>query len=67
MGLRDLELGLAALPPDQREVLLMVCLEEWSYQQVAEILGLPIGTVMSRLHAARRRIRQHLGEEEMVP
>lgn len=64
MGLRDLELGLAALPPEQREVLLMVCLEEWSYQQVAEILGLPIGTVMSRLHRARERMRRWLEGEE---
>ena len=64
MGLRDLEIGLAELPPEQREVLLMVCLEEWSYQQVAEILGLTIGTVMSRLHRARERMRRWLEGEE---
>ena len=56
MGMRDLESGLAGLPSDQREVLLMICLEAMSYQQVAEILGLPIGTVMSRLHRARKRM-----------
>lgn len=64
MGLRDLELGLAALPPEQREVLLMVCLEELSYQQVADILQVPIGTVMSRLHRARERMRRWLEGEE---
>jgi len=57
MRLRDLETGLAELPAEHREVLLMVCLEDLSYQQVAEILGVPIGTVMSRLHRARERLR----------
>lgn len=64
MSLRDLELGLAALPPEQREVLLMVCLEGLSYQQVAEILGVPVGTVMSRLHRGRERMRRWLEGED---
>lgn len=59
-GLRDLEAGLAALPPDYREVLLLVCVEEMSYRQIAEVLGVPIGTVMSRLHRGRERLRQWL-------
>ena len=63
MGMRDLETGLAGLPSDQREVLLMVCLEEMSYQQVAQVLGVPIGTVMSRLHRARKRMRSWLEGE----
>lgn len=57
LALRDLERGLAALSPEQREVLLLVCLEELSYQQVAQVIGVPIGTVMSRLHRARERMR----------
>jgi len=57
MQLRDLEAGLAELPADHREVLLMVCVEDLTYQQVAEILGVPAGTVMSRLHRARERLR----------
>ena len=62
-GLRDLEKGLATLPAEQREVLLMVCLEDLSYQQVAGILGVPVGTVMSRLHRARERMRRWMKEE----
>jgi len=57
MELRDLETSLARLKPDQREVLLLVCLEDMSYEQVAEVLGIPTGTVMSRLHRARQSLR----------
>jgi RNA polymerase sigma-70 factor, ECF subfamily len=56
----DLDAGLAALPPEQREVLLLVGLEEMRYDQVASVLGIPVGTVMSRLHRARERLRRHL-------
>lgn len=48
---------LGKLPGDQREVLTLVALEEVSYQQAAEILEVPIGTVMSRLARARERLR----------
>lgn len=48
---------LGKLPADQREVLTLVALEEVSYQQAAEILEVPIGTVMSRLARARERLR----------
>jgi RNA polymerase sigma-70 factor (ECF subfamily) len=58
LDLRDLEQGLARLSPEQREVLLLVCLEEMSYEQVAAATGVPIGTVMSRLHRARERMRR---------
>ena len=53
-----LEKALYRLPEAQREVLLLVCLEEMSYQEVASALDLPIGTVMSRLARARERLRQ---------
>jgi RNA polymerase sigma-70 factor (ECF subfamily) len=46
------------LPEDLRSVLLLVTLEDLTYAQVAEILNIPIGTVMSRLSRARERIRQ---------
>lgn len=63
MILKDLERGLAELPLEQKEVLMLVCLEELSYQQVAEILEIPIGTVMSRLHRARERMRDWMKAE----
>lgn len=56
----DLQRALAALPPDARAVLLLVTVEEYSYAEAAEILGVPVGTVMSRLHRARERLRLQL-------
>lgn len=55
---QDLVVALAALPSDQREVVLLVGLEEMSYEQVAKVLNIPMGTVMSRLHRGRERLRQ---------
>jgi RNA polymerase sigma-70 factor (ECF subfamily) len=61
--LRDLERGLAKLPAEQREVLLMVGLEDMSYAEVSRALGVPMGTVMSRLSRAREKLRRHLDGE----
>lgn len=55
--LYDLEKALAALSLDQRAILLLVTLEGLSYEQVAQVMGIPQGTVMSRLHRARQRLR----------
>ena len=63
LGLRDLARALATLPGDQREILLLIGLEELSYQEAAKVLGVPIGTVMSRLSRARARLRGVLDEE----
>jgi len=49
-----------SLPQEQQEVILLVGLEEFSYAETAEILAVPIGTVMSRLHRGRERLRQML-------
>ena len=54
---RDLDRAIARLPADQRAVLLLVTLEELSYEEVARTLGIPIGTVMSRLSRAREKLR----------
>jgi RNA polymerase sigma-70 factor (ECF subfamily) len=54
---RDLDRAIGRLPADQRAVLLLVTLEEMSYEEVARTLGIPIGTVMSRLSRAREKLR----------
>jgi len=54
---RDLDRSIALLPTDQRAVLLLVTLEEMSYEEVARTLGIPMGTVMSRLSRAREKLR----------
>ena len=56
----DLERALAALPPAQRAVMLLVVVEEYTYAEAAGILGVPAGTVMSRLHRAREALRLRL-------
>jgi RNA polymerase sigma-70 factor (ECF subfamily) len=54
---RDLDRAIALLPAEQRAVLLLVTLEDLSYEEVARTLGIPIGTVMSRLSRAREKLR----------
>lgn len=53
--------ALSELSPGDREVLLLVAWADMSYEDVARALGIPIGTVRSRLHRARARTRQALG------
>ena len=53
----DLQRCVLLIPEDQRAVLLLVALEDLSYSQVAKVLGIPVGTVMSRLSRARGRLR----------
>ncbi|MDR7298361.1 RNA polymerase sigma-70 factor (ECF subfamily) [Pelomonas aquatica] len=55
--LRDLDAALAALPAEQREVLLLTALDGLAYAEIAQALGIPIGTVMSRLSRGRERLR----------
>ena len=57
LEVRDIDAAVRRLPVEQREVLLLVALEHMSYQQTAATLGIPIGTVMSRLSRARERLR----------
>lgn len=65
----DMERALAALPAASREILLLICVEEMSYQDAARVLDVPLGTVMSRLSRARERLRQLMsdGAESRAP
>ena len=56
----DIERALATLVEDQRAALLLVVLEGLTYREVAEVQGVPIGTVMSRLARARAQIKAYL-------
>ena len=56
----DLLAALARLPVEQREPLLLVTLEQLSYAECAEVLRIPIGTVMSRISRARAALRDLL-------
>lgn len=58
LEIRDLDVAIRKLPDEQREVLLLVALEQLSYEETARALGIPIGTVMSRLSRARERLRR---------
>ena len=60
---RDLLRGLDSLPEEQRAVVVLVSVENLSYAEVARVLGIPIGTVMSRLARGRERLRQLTGQE----
>ena len=55
--------ALAAVPHDFRDVVVLVDIGEFSYADAAQILDVPIGTVMSRLHRGRRILKQRLAEE----
>jgi len=57
LEVRDLQTALALLSPEQREVVLLVGLEQLTYAEASHALGIPIGTVMSRLFRGRERLR----------
>ena len=57
LELRDLDTALRCLPVEQREVLLLVGLEQLSYAEASRTLNVPVGTVMSRLSRGRERLR----------
>ncbi|MDD2918478.1 RNA polymerase sigma factor [Rhodoferax sp.] len=63
----DLQRCLLRLPPEQREILLLVCMEDMTYAEVAKVTGVPLGTVMSRLSRARARLQAMLDEPARLP
>src|SRR5437762_8503222 len=61
LELRDLERAIRKLPEEQRAVILLVGLEGMRYEEVAEVLGVPVGTVRSRLSRGRDALRRLMG------
>ena len=57
LGARDALAALDLLPEEQKSLLLLVGVEELSYEEAAKVMGIPIGTVMSRLARGRQRLR----------
>jgi RNA polymerase sigma-70 factor (ECF subfamily) len=64
LKLRDLNRAIGRLADDQRQVILLVGLEGMRYEEVAEILGIPVGTVRSRLSRGRETLRVLMGMRE---
>ncbi len=67
LELIDMERALQALPDDQREVILLVAVEQLTYEETSRALSVPIGTVMSRLSRGRERLRQITSGEAVTP
>jgi RNA polymerase sigma-70 factor, ECF subfamily len=67
LELRDLDAAIAKLAPEQRQVILLVGLEGMQYEEVALILGVPVGTVRSRLSRGRAQLRKlmDMGDEAL--
>jgi len=68
LELADVERALRGLPDEQREVLLLIAVEEMTYDEASRSLAIPVGTVMSRLSRARERMRRLIaGAQQAVP
>jgi RNA polymerase sigma-70 factor (ECF subfamily) len=61
----DMQRALARLNPEHRAVIVLVGLEQLSYKEAAEVLDVPLGTVMSRLARAREQLRIHLSDASL--
>jgi RNA polymerase sigma-70 factor, ECF subfamily len=67
LRLRDLHRALGQLPEEQRQIILLAGLEGMRYEQIAQILDIPIGTVRSRLSRGREALRALMGMDEKAP
>jgi len=65
-GVRDLASSIVKLPHEYREVILLVGLEQMQYEEAAEVLGIPLGTVMSRLSRGREKLRALMAGDTMA-
>jgi RNA polymerase sigma-70 factor (ECF subfamily) len=62
LGVEEVRRAIEDLPPAYREAVLLTDVEGFSYKETAEVLGVPVGTVMSRLHRGRQRLQRSLYE-----
>jgi RNA polymerase sigma-70 factor (ECF subfamily) len=60
---QEIQAALAKLPEDHQTVVVLADVEELSYKEIAEVIGCPIGTVMSRLHRARKALQERLSDQ----
>ncbi|UCD18721.1 MAG: RNA polymerase sigma factor [candidate division WOR-3 bacterium] len=60
--LEQIDLALSQLPPLDRELVILFHKEEYSYQEISEILTIPVTTIKTRLHRARRKLRDLVGK-----
>jgi RNA polymerase sigma-70 factor (ECF subfamily) len=60
LALAEVRRAVQLLPPDQRTTLMLVTVEGLSYKEAADVVGVPVGTIMSRLARARIALQQHL-------
>jgi RNA polymerase sigma factor (sigma-70 family) len=66
LAVRDVLTGLRLLPAEQREVLLLIGVEEMSYAEAAKVLNIPVGTVMSRLSRGRQSLHRYVETGRMT-
>jgi len=66
-SVRRVDEALARLPEEKRAIIVMRVYEHMSYQQIADTLGVPVGTVMSRLNRAREALKEYVAEELTSP
>jgi RNA polymerase sigma-70 factor (ECF subfamily) len=66
LEMRDMDAALKQLPAEQREILLLVALEDLTYEQIAVTLQIPVGTVMSRLSRAREKLRAVMEGRDVI-
>jgi RNA polymerase sigma-70 factor (ECF subfamily) len=65
-ALRELGWALDRLPPDQREALFMIVLQEKSYETASELTGCAIGTLKSRVHRARTQLKAYMTGDDVA-
>jgi RNA polymerase sigma-70 factor (ECF subfamily) len=67
LTLEAVDAALQRLPPEQRAVIALVCIEGVSYKEAADVTGVPIGTIMSRLARARQSLHVLLDKPSAAP